>query len=338
MINCSSEIIGFYKKHVRLSKDQVGKLAEYRATNKSRVENGLKNAENPLPDRHINQGSYAMRTINQHPENDYDIDVGVVFKKDDLKGAQGADKSALDARKMVCDAVQDQRFTKKPEVRHNCVRVYYNEGHHVDMPIYREGLDDNGKNVIELASADWKESDPEAVTKWFNEAVIDKSPDDTNGRQMRRVVRLIKHWCKSRNSWNMPTGFIVSKLVEERYRSYKDRDDESLYSTLDSIRTRLILSLDVYHPILSGERISDGKEAAMEEMRERIGPALEELSVLNDPQCTRQTALKAWKKFFNHDYFEDALKSECASVVAPTIIASQEPERPVERHGKARFG
>jgi len=136
----------------------------------------------------------------------------------------------------------------------------------------------------------------------------------------------------------MPTGFIVSKLVEERYRSYKDRDDESLYSTLDSIRTRLILSLDVYHPILSGERISDGKEAAMEEMRERIGPALEELSVLNDPQCTRQTALKAWKKFFNHDYFEDALKSECASVVAPTIIASQEPERPVERHGKARFG
>ena len=135
----------------------------------------------------------------------------------------------------------------------------------------------------------------------------------------------------------MPTGFIVSKLVEECYRSYKDRDDESLYSTLDSIRTRLILSLDVYHPILTGERISDGKEAAMKEMKDRLGTALDELSVLNDPQCTRQTALKAWKKFFSHDYFEDILKNECAGV-APTIIASQKPERPVERHGEARIG
>ena len=338
MINCSSEITGFYKKHVRLIKDQVGKLAEYREANKSRVENGLKNAENPLPDRHINQGSYAMRTINQHPENDYDIDVGVVFKKGDLKGSQGADKSALDARKMVCDAVQDQRFSKAPEVRQNCVRVYYNEGHHVDMPIYRESADDYGKNMIELASANWKESDPEAVTKWFNEAVIDKSPDETNGRQMRRIVRLIKYWCKSRSSWNMPTGFIVSKLVDECYLSYKDRDDESLYRTLDSIRTRLILSLNVYHPILTVERISDGKESAMKEMKDRLGTALDELSILDDQQCTRQTALKAWKKFFSHDYFETALKSECASVVTPTVIASQKPEKPVERHGEARFG
>jgi hypothetical protein len=336
MINCSSEIIDFYKKHVRLSKDQVEKLAEYREANKSRVENGLKNAENPLPDRHINQGSYAMRTINQHPENDYDIDIGVVFKKDDLKGIQGVDKSALDARQMVCDAIQDQRFKRPPEIRHNCVRVYYNEGHHVDMPIYRESMDDNGKNIIELASVDWKKSDPEAVTKWFNQTVIDKSPDETNGRQMRRVIRFIKYWCKSRKSWNMPTGFIISKLVEECYHSYKDRDDESLYSTLDSIRTRLMSSLDVHHPILIGERISDGKEAAMKEMRDRLGPALDELSVLNDPKCTRQTALKALNKFFNHDYFEDTLKSECARGT-PIIIANHKPEKPVERHGEARF-
>jgi hypothetical protein len=141
MIDCSTEITDFYKKHVRLTKAQVEKLAEYRETNKSRVENGLKKAEQPLPDRHINQGSYAMRTINQHPDNDYDIDVGVVFNKDDLKGSQGADKSALNSRKMVCDAVQDGRFKKAPEVRQNCVRVYYDEGHHVDMPIYRESQD-----------------------------------------------------------------------------------------------------------------------------------------------------------------------------------------------------
>lgn len=338
MINCASEISGFYKKHVRLTKAQVDKLAEYRETNKTRVENGLKKAEQSLPDRHINQGSYAMRTINQHPENDYDIDVGVVFKKDDLKGSQGADKSALDARKMVCDAIQDGRFKKAPEVRHNCVRVYYDEGHHVDMPIYRESQDQNGKALIELASADWKESDPEAVTRWFNQIVIDKSPDETNGRQMRRIVRLIKFWCKSRQSWNMPTGFIVSKLVDECYQPVKDRDDEALYRTLSAIRNRLIGSTDVYHPIITGELISEGKEAAMNEMKDRLSDALENLAVLNDSQCTKQTALKTWKKFFKHDYFQELLKSENAAFGAPLFIAKREPEEPVERHGEARFG
>ncbi len=338
MINCSSEITGFYKKHVRLTKAQVDKLAEYRETNKTRVENGLKKTEQPLPDRHINQGSYAMRTINQHPENDYDIDVGVVFKKDDLKGSQGADKSALDARKMVCDAIQDGRFKKAPEVRHNCVRVYYDEGHHVDMPIYRENQDQNGKTLIELASVDWKESDPAAVTQWFNQAVIDKSPDETNGRQMRRIVRLIKFWCKSRPSWNMPTGFIVSKLVDESYQPVKDRDDEALYRTLAAISCRLNGSTDVYHPVIPGERISEGKEAAMKEMKDRIEDALENLAVLDDSQCTKQTALKAWKKFFNHDYFQELLKSTNAASRASIVIAKREPEKPVERHGEARFG
>jgi hypothetical protein len=339
MFDCSSEISGFYKNHVRLSKTQVEELANYRETNKTRVENGLKNAECPLPVRHINQGSYAMKTINQHPANDYDIDIGVVFKKEDLKGPQGADKTALDARKMVCDALQDQRFKKQPEVRQNCVRVYYDEGHHVDMPIYREYEDENGKTIIELASTDWKASDPEAVTRWFNQAVIDKSPDETNGRQMRRIVRLLKFWCKSRGSWNMPTGFIISKLVDESYVSAENRNDQSLYDTMLRIKNRLVLNLDVYHPILIREKISEGKETAMQELKDRLDTAIDNLANLLDDDCTKQTALKAWKKFFNHSYFEDAVKNaSAAGAVAPVYIAKKEPTRPVQREGESRFG
>lgn len=339
MVDCSSEILRFYKGHVRLSKAQVDKLAGYRETNKDRVENGLKNAENPLPVRHINQGSYAMRTINQHPENDYDIDVGVVFKKEDLKGPQGADKTALDARKMVCDAVQEKRFKKQPEIRQNCVRVYYDKGHHVDMPIYREFEDKNGETVIELASTDWKASDPEAVTKWFNQAVIDKSPDKTNGRQMRRITRLLKFWCKSRGSWNMPSGFIISKLLADGcYAPARDRDDQSLYDTMVRLKSKLAVSLDVYHPIIKDEKISEGKEAAMQEFKDRLETAIGDLAVLLDEDCTRQTALKVWKKFFNHSYFEEAVKNESAAAAAPVYIARQEPKQAVRREGEARFG
>jgi hypothetical protein len=192
--------------------------------------------------------------------------------------------------------------------------------------------------LIELAAADWKASDPEAVTRWFNQAVINKSPDETNGRQMRRIVRLIKFWCKSRPSWNMPTGFIVSKLVDECYQSVKERDDEALYRTLTAIRYRLLGSTVVYHPVIPGEQISEGKAAAMNEMRDRLVDALENLAVLNDSQCTKQTALKTWKKFFNHDYFSKLLKSNNAAFSTPIVIAKGKPEKPVERHGEARFG
>jgi len=280
-----------------------------------------------------------MKTINQHPANDYDIDVGVVFKKEDLKGPQGADKTALDTRKMVCDAVQDKRFKKQPEIRQNCVRVYYNEGHHVDMPIYRECEDENGKTVFELAGTDWKASDPEAVTRWFNQAVIDKSPDETNGRQMRRIVRLLKFWCKSRDSWNMPSGFIISKLVDECYVSVKDRDAQALYVTMVRIKNRLASQLDVYHPVLFGEKISDGKEAAMQELKDRLKTAIDNLADLLDDDCTSQTALKAWKKCFNHSYFAEAIKNEsAAAAVAPVYIAKREPTSPVKRKGESRFG
>ncbi|WP_022668998.1 cyclic GMP-AMP synthase DncV-like nucleotidyltransferase [Desulfospira joergensenii] len=339
MFNCSSEITEFYNKHARLAKAQVDDLAGYRAKNITRLEKGLEKNEDPIPTRHINQGSYAMRTINQHPDNDYDIDIGVIFNKDDLVGRQGADKTALSTRKMVLEAVKDERFNKEPELKKNCVRVFYNEGYHIDMPAYRESINQFGEKKIELASSDWIESDPEAVTKWFNQKVIDVSPDKTNGRQMRRVVRLLKFWAKSRKSWNMPSGFIISKLVSEKYCPIDGRDDESLYYTMDGIKNRLLLDKDVYHPILTSSKLSDGNETAIDEFLERLKTALDDLSILFEDECTNQGALKAWKKIFNHSYFSDKLKSlsTLKAAAGATVISKGEPSKPVKRKGEARF-
>ena len=73
----------------------------------------------------------------QDQHKDYDIDDGVYFHKDDLQGPKGGEKTALDAKKMVRKALHDDRFKMAPEVRTNCVRVYYNVGYHVDVPVYR---------------------------------------------------------------------------------------------------------------------------------------------------------------------------------------------------------
>lgn len=323
--NCSKELMDFLNQKVRLSDTEKNKLKEYRDKNLTRLENGLTKNNNPIYSKSINQGSYAMHTINQHPDNDYDIDVGIVYNKDDLNGKNGGDKSALEARKMVCNAMQDSRFSRQPEVLKNCVRVYYNEGHHVDMPVYRS-YEKEGETVQELASSEWKTSNPEEITSWYNNAVIEKSPDSNNGRQMRRITRLLKKWTNSRASWNMPSGFLLSILVDEKYVSATNRDDESFYETLKSIRTRLLFNKNIYHPT-ARELINEGKEAQLQKLYDELDYALNNtLSVLENNNCTQEQALKAWSGFFKDDFFKEQIKKSenmAATYATTEIIAPQ---------------
>ena len=324
--DCANEMTKYHNVKVRLSEEEKTKLRDYRDTNLERLSKGLDKNGDPAYIDNISQGSYAMHTINQHPDNDYDIDVGIIFDREDLKGSQGADKTALDARKMVCNAMQDDRFNTPPEVLKNCVRVYYEEGHHVDMPVYRRYKDDNGNIIQELASSDWEESDPEAITNWYNNAVIDKSPDTANGRQMRRVTRLVKKWARSRSSWNMPSGFIISVLVDEKYISKEGRDDEALYETLKAIRNRLLWNKQVYNPV-NGDLISDGKEAQLQKMYDELNKALNEiLYVLEKVDCSFEDAMNAWSKFFNDDFFKEQIeKSEKSQRSSESIYATVSP-------------
>jgi hypothetical protein len=112
-----------------------------------------------------------MKTMRQHLAKDYDIDDGVYFSKELLVGDRGAEMSALQARQMVRDALDDGSFKTPPEVRKNCVRVSYETGFHVDGPIYRRvttrDVLGEATHHHELASSEWKRSDTRDVTAWF---------------------------------------------------------------------------------------------------------------------------------------------------------------------------
>src|SRR3954469_21246514 len=137
MRNTSREVCGFHDAEVALTTTERSEMRKRRNTNRERLKKGLEKNSNPKPIGCHTQGSYSMKTMVQDPDYDYDIDDGVYFKSADLKGSQGADKSALQARQMVCAALQDDKFATEPEVRKNCVRVYYEAGYHVDVPAYR---------------------------------------------------------------------------------------------------------------------------------------------------------------------------------------------------------
>jgi hypothetical protein len=183
------------------------------------------------------------------------------------------------------------------------------------MPVYRKVVtkDANGNEIVhyELAAADWKRSDARDVTKWFESENNRQSPDVTNGRQMRRVCRYIKKFSRSRASWKgrMASGFMITKLVTECFKSDAERDDKALYDTMAAIRNRLDNSLTVDHPVTPNETITTGDDDPKARfLRDKLSEALTWLDVLFSTRCSADEAMKAWDKVFYVEYFTDTLK------------------------------
>jgi len=333
MFDCSKEVLGYHDDEVTLPQAQRTEMRDRRDSNRTRVRNGLVKNKDPQPREFASQGSYEMKTMVQHPEKDYDIDDGIYFEKDDLKGQNDAEKSALDAREMVRDAVDDGSFKRSPEARKNCVRVYYEAGYHVDIPVYRRVVTKNwsgGEDEhFELAASDWKRSDARNVTAWFDGENRRQSPDTSNGRQLRRMCREIKKFSQSRAAWKsqIAGGFMITKLVTECYKSNTLREDTALYETMRAVRDRLNYNLVVQHPVTPDETITKGDDDPKTQfLRDKLTDALSWLEVLFSPECTRKDALAAWDKVFDTTYFigklesekKDALRQAAARVTTPS--------------------
>lgn len=334
MFDCSDDILAYHDEKVTLPQAERTDMRNRRNANRDRLKKGLKDKGKPAPLEFKSQGSYAMRTMVQHPSKDYDIDDGVYFAKEDLVGDRGGEMSARQARQTVRDALDDGSFKKPPEVRKNCVRVYYEAGYHVDVPVYRrvttKDVFGNESYHYELASSDWKRSDARDVTEWFEKENTRQSPDTENGRQLRRITRDMKKQSRSRDSWSgqILSGFGITKLVTEQYRPSADREDKALYDTMKATRDRLNYDLVVKHPVTPNETITNGNDDAKARfLREKLTEAIDNLAPLFDQDCTREKALKCWDKVFNTTFFSERLNKDLkaaanASVTAPAILSA----------------
>jgi hypothetical protein len=325
MFDCSKEFVAYHDDKVTLPQAERATMRGHRDANRERLKRGLKNAGKPVPREFVSQGSYGMKTMTQHADLDYDIDDGVYFDKDALDGQRGGAMSALQARQFVRDAVDDGSFARPPEVRNNCVRVYYAKGYHVDMPVYRRIVYRDARGDLyyyhELASTDWKRSDARDVTAWFEEENSSQSPDNDNGRQLRRIVRQIKKFACSRESWKgqILSGFGITKLVTECYCGNVNREDMALHDTMKAIRERLDWSLEISHPVTPNETITkDAKDARARFLRDRLSEVVSTLAPLFEPGCTRANALKCWDRVFATNFF--SCRADIAAKAAPSLL------------------
>ncbi len=342
MFDCATDVIAFHDEEVTLSQSERTAMRDRRNANRDRLKKNLKDKGKPLPAMLIKQGSYAMLTMVQDPENDYDIDDGIYFSKASLKDKDEKDMTPKDARQMVCDALKDDRFNKQPQVRKSCARIFYEEGYHVDMPIYRI----TEQEQYELATGDlWIVSRAADVENWFNGINQKKSPDEKNGRQFRRIVRLLKKFARSRKDWKekIASGFTITKLSEECYWADKDREDIALRDTMKAIYNRLLLNLEVDHPVTPGAKLTTGPDdEGTKLLRGKLSDALDTLKCLDDPKCTRKDSLAAWDKVFNTDFFsglyeEDKKSENNNAAVFANIISSDKNPPAVDKRGGGTF-
>ena len=315
--NMHDSLNAFYQNHVRL-KDEINRLRELRDINLARLRDGLQELGHPTFVRNLLQGSIAMHTANKSSNNDYDIDIAIIFEENDLTD------SPLNARKCVAEAIARKAngFSKDPEARTNAVTIWYAAGYHVDIAVYRRRTDWLGNEVLEHAGANWTKRDPKAVTDWFICEVKNQSPakgflwnPQVAPQQMRRLVRLIKAFTRAREGWNLPGGFIISALVAECYEPHPDRDDIALYNTLDRIKWRLEGTCDVINPVDPCQELTDKSKfvTQVNNLRKRLGSVLTKLGVLFDDSCTDQKAKDAWNYLFQHSFWETDTGSRSAN-------------------------
>ena len=304
MYNLSNKFNTFYKNYVVLSQDEQNNLHDKKNLNIQRLKDGLKeyNEENNTSYSICEtcvQGSVAMSTVVQNDEDDYDIDIAVVFDKDVLNG-----KGAKATRNLVADALKrkTKQFNTEPEVKTSCVRIKYQTGYHIDFAVYRRYFDGDTENwIYEHAGSEWSKRELKGLTEWF------KTQNDESEGSLRKMIRLSKMFCNSRSSWkNMPSGLLQTVLCDEKLQKSYVRIDEQFYYTMKEIVNRLEESTSVEAPVDDGRDLTPRNidHQRMINWKNRLKSKLEDLEILFSEDCTENDAIQAWYGFFNHDYWK----------------------------------
>ena len=307
MYDCSKQLEKFYRKKVVLSAKEQNELREKRKLNIKRLKDGLseynseKNKNYKIAEERI-QGSMAMHTITQNDKQDYDIDVGIVFEEDSLN-----ELGSLATRNMVANALErkTKQFAENPEIKTSCVRLKYNStGYHVDFAVFKRYKKNSydADYTYEHSGSEWSVRHIKDLESWFSERIKGKGDD------LRKVIRLSKMFCKSRESWkNMPSGLIQTVICEENFNESYSRLDEVFYYTMKNIVSRLNVYLEVYAPVDNGRQLvnRDIDYQRMRNWKNRLEIQLDSLNVLFDDECTSEEALKAWGIFFEHSYWNE---------------------------------
>ena len=332
MYDLSGKFNTFYKNHVVLPQTIQNDLNKKKILNVDRLKEGLKEYNDDNGTRYslienFTQGSVAMHTVIQNESNDFDIDVAIVFEKDEFElGSRAAKNVVENALKRKCT-----NFKTPPTAKTNCVTIEYKDRYHIDFAIYRRYRDEEDNIKYDHAGNEWRFRDPRAITSWFI------NQNKTHNGRLREIVRLLKVFSKSRDWWvNMPGGLVLSVLADECFQD-NDRIDERFYYTIGEIIERLENDTEILNPTDSDTSLKlVGKDdIKVNNLLSRLRTEKNKLDILFDDDCTESEEIEAWSGFFNQSYWTEQLNEsrEFAKAYLPAIsetVSYRETEEFIE--------
>ena len=287
MADCHALIRKFHDTHVKLTQLDVAKVRKSRSQLTNRLRANAHSVGLPNRFTEILQGSYKMETMIQRRRGtklEFDLDVGVAFRYEDLLDKYGFELEPWSVRTRVYEILRDDfRLAEDPELRRNCICISFKGGAKIDVPVYRKTVTFNGTSFLELASGDrWVLSDPQSVCDWFSNDAYWLGPDAGNRSQYRRMVRMLKFIAWKHLNQEAPSGFLITVLARKCFGSggedsQKIRDDLALKRLIDRIPKSIPNNLRVPHPVLSGRTIEDrhpDRLRSFGELLDRLGQAL----------------------------------------------------------------
>lgn len=304
MYDLSKKMNTFYNTKVVLPKVKQDELINIKNINITRLKDGLKEYNEEFRTKYkmiespVVQGSMAMNTVTQNDKNDYDIDIAIIFDKDNIPDGNIATKN------IIVNALKRKtaQFNVEPEFKTNCVTIHYNDGYHLDFAIYRRTKNIFNEFEYEHCGSNWTKRNPRDITNWLNNENKNKE------YKLKKVIRLLKMFCKSRDNWKMPGGLIQSVLVNECDVDYSEtRLDKIFYDVITSIRNRLIYNLEIYNPVEANISLlqKESDRDKVENLKNRLNTYIDKLDIIFKNECTEKKAISAWNDFFNHSYWSD---------------------------------
>jgi hypothetical protein len=190
-----------FNKNLQINSSKRTKLMKAKDALKDKIVAYLKEKRPGAKVDFFIQGSYKMGTLIKTKDDTCDLDYGV-----HLKFEPGV--SPKQVQKWIYEAVKDHT-TGGATIKKKCVRVIYQGDFHIDLPIYKQGEDDDSLWLaIKDESWDAEESDPKGFVEWYQDEKTDQ------------LTRL--------------SGLAMTLLMQEHYVE-DDRDDIAFHDTMVAI-------------------------------------------------------------------------------------------------------
>lgn len=290
MSDCSDLLLEFNKKII-LSKTKQQSLKDSSKSLENKITKYFELDKKEATPSYYSQGSFAMGTIINPLDEEFDIDIGVHLNN------LGKEKKEWPATSTVHSWIYDAiegHSSEDPIDKNTCIRIIFQKEYHVDLPIYCEYegepyLADNGEKS-------WHISNPTKIIDWFKRAL------GKEGDQLRRIVQYLKAW-KDNNSSEikLPSGLVLTVLAVNNFQN-NIREDVSLASTVSQIMDQIKSSSKISNPINCNENLSDkisksqfdNFKSNLEGFRGNASEALKEKDKVE--------ACKLWRKEFGERF------------------------------------